>query len=198
MALYFSPLPQQPPLRARTGLSACARVVFQRRTAACRQLCDPRFPPHPTSPGWDSPGHWWWQFIVSPPLPPARRSGHAAPPDAQSPGPLLFLRRRHLTPLSAAPGPPHMLPSVGNGTAPGHVLGQACAPSLSPEPQVPEPRLRCGSLLPRGTFSGQRMYQCQGLGEGKGAASTRALSSSNTRPFALVLPISGDWTFTCC
>ena len=160
-----------PAPRARTGLSACARVIFQRRTAACRQLCDPRFPPRPTCPGWDSPGHWRWQFIVSPPLPPARRSGHAPLQMRRAQGPLLFLGRRHLTPLSAAPGPPDMLPSVGNGTAPGHELGQACAPTLSPEPQIPEPRLRCGSLLPRGTVSGRRMYQCQGLGESKGASS---------------------------
>lgn len=153
LALYFSP-PTLPTPTPRTCLSACARVAFQRLTAACRQLCDPRFPPHPTCPGWDSPGHWRWQFIVSPPLPPARRSGHAAPPDAQSPGPLRFLGQRHLTPLSAAPGPPHMLPSVGDGTAPGHELGPACAPILSPKPQVPEPRLRCGSLRPRGAVSG--------------------------------------------
>lgn len=125
LALYFI---------RHAGPSACARAVFQRRTAACRQLCDPRFPPHPTCPGWDSPGHRWWQFGVSPPLPPARRSGHAAPPDAQIPGPLRFLGRRHLTPLSATPGPPRTLPSVAGGTAPGHELGQVGAPALSPSP----------------------------------------------------------------
>lgn len=127
-ALYFS---------LHTGLSACARAAFQRRTAAWRQLCDPRFPPHPACPGWDSPGHRWWRFSVSPPLPPARHSGHAAPPDAQIPGLLRFLGRRHLTPLSARPGPPRMLPSVGHGTAPAHELARA-GPVLPPCPQSPK------------------------------------------------------------
>lgn len=177
-----------------TGLSPCARAVFQRRTAACRQLCDPRFPPHPTCPGWDSPGHRRWQFIVSPPLPPAQRSGHAAPPDAQSPGPLRFLGRRHLTPLSAAPGPPLMLPSVGCGIAPGHELGQADTPTLFPEPQIPSPGCDVGPFFqPRGADSGRRMCQRQALREGEGSASARALSYDTW-----VLPVTGDWAFPSC
>lgn len=162
---------------------------FQRRTAACRQLCDPRFPPHPTCPGWDSPGHRRWQFSVSPPLPPARRSGHAAPPDAQIPGPLRFLGRCHLTPLSASPGPPRMLPSVGGGTAPGHELGQAGAPALSPSPGwnvgVPSSSRCClwGEDLPVARIVGRaREQQVRGSRLPKRDHSPRSSQSSGTEP----------------
>lgn len=116
--------------------------------SSCKETAAPAraFPSRPAGARRDSPGHRRWQLGVSPLLPPARRSGHAAPPDAQGPGPQhassveagVRLGRHHLTPPSPI-RPPRPLPSVCRGAAPGQGPGPGERPSPSPRPAVPRP-----------------------------------------------------------